>query len=203
MEEIVELSSDSNDTTVIIWNNENDLNKDSENLYDLSSFEDNEQDFKNVLPSSSRKRNTLEGFNADIEGDQLLSQVSDLLSTATSGVNIVKDADNLLKELSAKYLPTKDATETYSDENKDYEKPHLKRKLSVSSVENENNPNKIISKKQMLQNERIKRKLEQQHKKELIEKEKAMKKTLKASQKSINPDECLKVLLILYVLSYF
>lgn len=193
MADIIELSSDSNDTIIVP------IKEKAENFYDLSAFEDKGIKSENVNEKLFRKlkRNTLEVFDGDAEGDDLFNQIPDSeTSQVNSNINV---SDNLLKELFEKYLPSK-ADSEYNihketiivKNHQDVNKELLKRKISDESDETKS-VSKKITKKQMLELERNKRKMELQKKKELIEKEKAMKKALKTIQKSINPDECLKV----------
>lgn len=192
MADYIELSSDSNDTIIVP------INENPENFYDLSGFEDKGTKCENVneeLNGGTKKRNTLEIFNADDQGDDLLNQIPDDLETSRGGTNI-NDANDLLQELFKKYLPAEKngQNETMTtDNNQGINKQLLKRKISNDADEFEDTKRKTSTKKQLLELERNKRKLEQQNKKEMIEKEKAMKKAIRTFQKSINPDECLKV----------
>lgn len=194
MADIIELSSDSNDTIIVP------IKENSENFYDLSVFEEKDTMTENVneeLVGERKKRNTLEIFDRDAEGDELFNQIPDDSETSKDNSNNI--SDNLLNELFAKYLPSKAEPknsihkETMIVDNRpDINHDLLKRKISDESDETES-VSKKITKKQMLELERNKRKIELQKKKELVEKEKAVKKALKTIQKSINPDECLKV----------
>lgn len=192
MADYIELSSDSNDTIIVP------IKENSENFYDLSGFEDKDTKCENVneeLNREAKKRNTLEIFDADVQGDHLLNQIPDDLETSRGSTNI-NVANDLLQELFKKYLPSEKngQTETMmTDNNQGINKQLLKRKISNDADELEDTKRKTLTKKQILELERNKRKLEQQNKKELIEKEKALKQAIRTFQKSINPDECLKV----------
>lgn len=110
-----------------------------------------------------------------------------------NNVNSANSDGDLLKKLYAKYstssLNSIKEIKKYTQQEVDDNSCALKRK----SCENENS-DKRMTKKKHLELERNKRKLDQQNKKELAEKEKALKKAAKAMQKNNNPDECLKVL---------
>lgn len=246
MEDILEISSDSNDTIIVP------INENSEGFYDLSILEEKEPETKNegtqmlktknqkyteleklpkhAIASVSHKRNSVENmdnllkelyakylpkridttpkstnkinysdnhneqiFCDDVDGENLSGQIA---LKANGNVN---NADKLLKELGAKYLPLEiepkennvnimDYLSTHNNQNE-----YLKRKI-VNVEEEQHGSFQKVKKKQMLEHERKKIKLEQQNKKEIMEYEKALKKSLKTIQKSINPEECLKVL---------
>lgn len=207
MEDIVEVSSDSNDT-IIITSIENNSEEYSENFYDLSIFEEKETVLENINEGilGKSKQDAQKGFEAGTE-DYLLNVLDTrTLSKRKQNVNIIKDADNLLTELNSKYLPSNvEAEESYHNDkcSKKIHWTSSKRKLASAEDEDGNNLNPKMTKKQILELERNKRLTEQQNKKELIEKEKAVKRTLKAIQKNVNPNECLKVLNFYMPLAFF
>lgn len=187
MADCIELSSDSNDTIIVP------IKENSENFYDLSEFDDKDTHYENVnVIGKSKTQNTLEIFDTDAEGDNLFNQIPDdsEIPRDSSNINVAND---LLKELFAKYLPSENNQKGTLVDNPGDKKQLLKRKVSNEMNETETVESKKSTKKQMLELERNKRKLEQHKKKELLEEEKALKKALKTVQKSINPDECLKV----------
>lgn len=246
MEDIVELSSDSNDTILVP------IKENSEGFYDLSVLEENELKTKNgfyneivetlthtddlnkansvlddadkllkelyakYLPEKveslkngqnkiinsgnhhdEQKIKTIEIFAENVEGDDL-KHIQD--ESDTFKVNpVAEDGDGILKELYAKYLPTDPKSKVANENKMDYFNSHngnqneqLKRKISDDGGISDSI--KKVTKKQLFEQERNKRKLEQQNKKEIREKQEVLKKTLKRKQKSIDPDECLKVL---------